>query len=95
MTGMHDIEDFRVAVGKRVQLADFDPAFKGKHSKSHALRKTQELCATMSELQQKLFAERKRSLSFRRSVLPSVRCSFTPGPRENSSGTLRWWDFGR
>ena len=62
MTGRHDIEDFRVAVGKRVQLADFDPAFKGKHSKSHALRKTQELCATMSELQQKLFAERKRSL---------------------------------
>ena len=41
---------------------DFDPAFKGKHSKSHALRKTQELCVKMSELQQKLFAERKRSL---------------------------------
>ncbi|MGA9587433.1 MAG: polyphosphate kinase 2 family protein [Terracidiphilus sp.] len=62
MTGKHLIEDFRVPPGKRVRLTDFDPAFKGKHSKSHALRKTQELCASMGELQQKLFAERKRSL---------------------------------
>lgn len=62
MTGKHEIENFRVAVGKRVRLKDFDPAFKGRHSKSHALHKTQELCLRMDELQQKLFAERKRSL---------------------------------
>ncbi len=62
MTRKRFIEDFRVPPGKRVRLTDFDPAFKGKHSKSHALRKTQELCTRMGELQQKLFAERKRSL---------------------------------
>ena len=62
MTGKKYIEDFRIPAGARVQLTDFDPAFKGRHSKSHALRKTQELCETMGELQQKLFAERKRSL---------------------------------
>jgi PPK2 family polyphosphate:nucleotide phosphotransferase len=62
MTGKHVIEDFRIPPGRRVRLTDFDPAFKGKHSKSHALRKTQELCVTMGELQQKFFAERKRSL---------------------------------
>ncbi len=62
MTGKKYIEDFRIRPGKRVRLADFDPAFKGKHSKSHALRKTQELCVTLSELQQKLYAERQRSL---------------------------------
>lgn len=62
MTGNRFAEEFRVPTGTRVRLADFDPGFKGKHSKSHGLGKTQELCVKMSELQQKLFAERKRSL---------------------------------
>jgi PPK2 family polyphosphate:nucleotide phosphotransferase len=62
MTGKRFVDEFLVAPGKRVRLKDFDPAFKGRHSKSHALRKTQELCLRMDELQQKLFAERKRSL---------------------------------
>jgi PPK2 family polyphosphate:nucleotide phosphotransferase len=62
MTGKHFVEEFRIPPGKPVRLDDFDPAFKGKHGKSHALRRTQELCAKMGELQQKLFAERKRSL---------------------------------
>jgi PPK2 family polyphosphate:nucleotide phosphotransferase len=62
MKGKHFIEEFRVTAGKRVRLKDFDPAFKGKYSRSRALHKTEELCATMGELQQKLFAERKRSL---------------------------------
>jgi PPK2 family polyphosphate:nucleotide phosphotransferase len=62
MTGKSYTDDFRIRPGKRVRLADFDPAFKGRHSKGHALRKTQELCVTLSELQQKLYAERKRSL---------------------------------
>ncbi len=62
MTGKRFIENFRVPSGQHVRLDDFDPALKGNRSKSHALRKTRELCVTMSELQQKLFAERKRSL---------------------------------
>jgi PPK2 family polyphosphate:nucleotide phosphotransferase len=62
MTGKHFVEKFRIPPGKRVRLDDFDPSFKGKHGKSHVLRRTQELCAKMGELQQKLFAERKRSL---------------------------------
>lgn len=62
MTGKRFIENFRVSPGKHIRLAEFAPTFKGKHSKSHALRRTQELCEKMGELQQKLFAERKRSL---------------------------------
>jgi PPK2 family polyphosphate:nucleotide phosphotransferase len=62
MTGKQFVEKFRVPSGQRVRLADFDPASKGTHSKHHALRKTHELCEAMGELQQKLFAERKRSL---------------------------------
>jgi len=62
MTVKHFAKDFRVRPGKRIRLADLDPGFKGRHSKSHAISRTQELCLTMGELQQKLFAERKRSL---------------------------------
>ena len=62
MTGKRVVDEFLVPAGKRVRLKDFDPAFKGRHSKGRALRKTQELCLRMDELQQKLFAERKRSL---------------------------------
>jgi PPK2 family polyphosphate:nucleotide phosphotransferase len=62
MTGKQFVKKFRIPPGKGVRLDDFDPAFKSKHSKSQALRRTQELCEKMSELQQKLFAERKRSL---------------------------------
>ena len=62
MTGTRFIKDFGIRPGAHVRLSDFDPGFKGEHSKSHALRKTEELCRKMSELQQKLFAERKRSL---------------------------------
>ena len=62
MTAKHFVKDFRIPPGTPVRLDDFDPAFKGKHSKSQAVRKTEELRVTMSELQQKLFAERKRSL---------------------------------
>ena len=62
MTGKRYLEEFRIPPGRRVRLADFDTGFKGKHSKSHGVRKTGELCVKMGELQQKLFAERKRSL---------------------------------
>ena len=33
MTGKHYVEDFRIPAGSRVSLSDFDPAFKGRHSK--------------------------------------------------------------
>jgi PPK2 family polyphosphate:nucleotide phosphotransferase len=56
------VEKFRIPPGERIRLKEFDPAFKGKHSKDHALERTKELCEKMSGLQQKLFAERKRSL---------------------------------
>ena len=62
MMGEHYAEKFRILPGKRIRLKDFDAAFKGKHSKDHALERTAELCEKMSTLQQKLSAERKRSL---------------------------------
>jgi len=62
MTGKHYVEDFRIPPGSRVRVSDFDPEFKGKHSKKRALVKTARLCEKMSKLQQMLFAEQKRSL---------------------------------
>jgi PPK2 family polyphosphate:nucleotide phosphotransferase len=62
MTGKHYVEDFRIPAGSHVRLSDFDPNFKGRHSKEKALAKFDGLCKKMEELQQKLFAERKRSL---------------------------------
>ena len=62
MTGKRFVEDFQVPPDTHVRLKDFDPGIKGKHSKNHALRRIAELCAKMGNLQQKLFAERKRSL---------------------------------
>ena len=62
MTGKRYVEDFRIPPGSRVRLSDFDPNFKGRHSKEKALAKIEVLREKMSDLQQKLFAERKRSL---------------------------------
>jgi PPK2 family polyphosphate:nucleotide phosphotransferase len=62
MTGKHYVENFRIPPGSRVRLSEFDPGFKGKHSKQHALAKTNALRERMSDLQQRLFAERRRSL---------------------------------
>ena len=62
MTGKRYVEDFRIPPGSHVRVSDFDPGFKGKHSKEKALAKIGTLCERMSDLQQKLFAERKRSL---------------------------------
>ncbi|HMG87959.1 MAG TPA: polyphosphate kinase 2 family protein [Terracidiphilus sp.] len=62
MTGKHYVEDFRVPPSSHVRLSDFDPNFKGRHSKEKALAKIDVLREKMSDLQQKLFAERKRSL---------------------------------
>jgi PPK2 family polyphosphate:nucleotide phosphotransferase len=62
MTGKHYIENFRISPGSRIKLSDFDPGFKGRHSKEKALAKLDALREKMADLQQKLFAERKRSL---------------------------------
>jgi PPK2 family polyphosphate:nucleotide phosphotransferase len=62
MTGKHYIENFRISPGSRIKLSDFDPGFKGRHSKEKALAKLDALRERMADLQQKLFAERKRSL---------------------------------
>jgi PPK2 family polyphosphate:nucleotide phosphotransferase len=62
MTGKHYVEDFRITPGSHMRLRDFDPDFKGRHGKEKALAKIDALCERMSDLQQRLFAERRRSL---------------------------------
>ena len=62
MKGKGYIDRFRIAPGERVRLRDFDPSYRGKEDKKDALGKITELRETMGDLQQQLFAERKRSL---------------------------------
>ena len=62
MTGKSFIQQFRIAPGQRVRLKDFDPAYTGKYDKKDAGKKLEDLRNKMSDLQQRLFAERKRSL---------------------------------
>src|ERR1700755_1738374 len=62
MTGKRYDEDFRVPPGTHIKMSDFDPGYKGKHSKHSALAKIEELREKMNDRQQKLFAERTRSL---------------------------------
>lgn len=56
------VDRFRIAPGDRVHLSKFDPTYKGKESKKEALVKIAKLRDRMGDLQQQLFAERKRSL---------------------------------
>lgn len=63
MTGKRYIDRFRIAPGERVHLKDFDPGYKGgSKDKKDALEKIESLRVKMGDLQQRLFAERKRSL---------------------------------
>jgi PPK2 family polyphosphate:nucleotide phosphotransferase len=64
MTGKRYIDRFRIPPGERVHLEDFDPNYQhgDDKDKKHALDKISKLRDRMSELQQHLFAERKRSL---------------------------------
>jgi len=62
MTGKRFVKDFRVAPGDHVRLRDFDPGYRGKYHKHEALEKVEDLRLKMGDLQQRLFAERKRSL---------------------------------
>lgn len=56
------IDRLRIKPGQRVHLDDLDPSYKDKDEKKHALHKIAKLRDQMSDLQQRLFAERKRSL---------------------------------
>ena len=62
MRGKRMIKEFRIAPGDHVQLSDLDSNYKGHFEKHKALKKTEELCVRMGDLQQHLFAERQRSL---------------------------------
>ena len=62
MTGKGRVQHFRIAPGRRIRLEDFDPAETGKYNKSEAYEKLEELRDKMNDLQQRLFAERRRSL---------------------------------
>ena len=62
MTGKRFVKDFQVAPGSSVHLRDFEPDYKGDYNKHRATKKVEELRQKMGDLQQRLFAERKRSL---------------------------------
>jgi PPK2 family polyphosphate:nucleotide phosphotransferase len=62
MKDKHFASRFQIAPGEPVRLADFDPAFDGESSKKGSRERIKELCEKMSDLQQQLFAEGKRSL---------------------------------
>jgi PPK2 family polyphosphate:nucleotide phosphotransferase len=62
MTGKSFIQYFRVHSDKHVRLKNFDPGDTGKYEKKDAYEKLEELRDRMNDLQQRLFAERKRSL---------------------------------
>jgi len=62
MTGKSFVSQFRIPPGQRIHLNDCDPANTSKYDKREALGKAKKLRDKMSDLQQRLFAERKRSL---------------------------------
>jgi PPK2 family polyphosphate:nucleotide phosphotransferase len=62
MTGKRYVNRFRIPPGQRIHLKHFDPKYKGHDDKKDALRKIASLRDKMDDLQQSLFAERKRSL---------------------------------
>ena len=62
MKARRNIDRLRITPGERVHVNEFDPNYKGKDSKKEALVKIAKLRVRMSDLQQRLSAERKRSL---------------------------------
>lgn len=62
MSGERLMKELRIPPGDHVQLRELDPSYKGHDQKHKALKRTKELCVKMGDLQQRLFAERKRSL---------------------------------
>ena len=62
MTGKRFVKDFRISPRDTIRLRDFNPSYKGNYQKHEALEKVEELRQKMGDLQQRLFAEHKRSL---------------------------------
>jgi PPK2 family polyphosphate:nucleotide phosphotransferase len=62
MTGKRFIKDFRVAPGEHISLRNIKTSYKGPYQKHKGLDKVEKLSDNMGDLQQRLFAERKRSL---------------------------------
>ncbi|MBS1804186.1 MAG: polyphosphate kinase 2 family protein [Acidobacteria bacterium] len=62
MTRKHFVKEFHIAPGSDFRLRELDPGYKGKYRKHEALHKIEDLRIKMGDLQQRLFAERKRSL---------------------------------
>jgi len=62
MTGKRFIKDFRISPGEHIRLRDFNPSYKGHYQKAEALDEIEQLREKLGDLQQRLFAERKRSL---------------------------------
>jgi len=84
MTGKSFVSQFRISPGQRIRLKDFDPTDTGKYIKKDAYEKLEELRDKMNDLQQRLFAEHKRSLpsAFRLSmpVEKTVSSSMSSAP---------------
>jgi PPK2 family polyphosphate:nucleotide phosphotransferase len=62
MTGKSFVSRFRIAPGQRVALRNIKPNYKGNYEKHQAIETVEELREQMGDLQQRLFAERKRSV---------------------------------
>ena len=62
MTGKRFVKEFRIDPGDHIRLSDFNPSYKGRYQKHEALETIEELRPKMGDLQQRLFAERNRSL---------------------------------
>jgi PPK2 family polyphosphate:nucleotide phosphotransferase len=62
MTGKRFVRNFRIAPGEHIRLHNFKSSYKGDYEKRAGLEKIEKLREKMGDLQQRLFAERKRSL---------------------------------
>lgn len=62
MTGKRFVNRYQIAPGDRIRLMEIDPASKARYSKKEALKKVEKLRKKMEDLQQRLFAEGKRSV---------------------------------
>src|SRR6476661_6800608 len=61
-TSKRFVRDFRISAGDHIRISDFKPNYRGNDHKHEALEKIEKLRKKMGDLQQRLFAERQRSL---------------------------------
>ena len=85
MTGKSFVSRFRIAPGQHVRLSKIRPDYKGNYEKHQALETVEELCEQMGDLQQKLFAERKRSLLI---ILQGLDAAGKDGVIQHVIGTM-------